>query len=501
MSGGDRGPKVALKRILVQDFPKKKQGEREVHPCFSEAIVGAAAKENRKTFDAACKTKGDWRDLAIAVHIWARDTDHANSRGVFPHPDTEEWKTQYGQRLADMVAHLASTADRADQRRRDAHDEAMRQQGHAEAAGLQSSDAESADEQERAPDGAGPSSAQERAPDGDGPSSAAAPVPATLAPAAGALAPPPPPVTAAAHQLAVCEEAIQCYERGSTLLEQLDFTQSERVHYPPWLQVAGSPYQHAVQFFGVQTFDVEFQINALRSETNARLISLRQHRQALRREQDGAPAADARERDRLSDDRPPDPVRRRSSRDNPSGHAEFRSLSAVDPPRPDHEFRSLSAVDLPLPDGLADAPHLELQEVATAKEWRALQGAYLDALRSAFSQPLPDGLADAPRAELQTLTLTADSPPPQPTDAVDVLVFVCSPTVEPLAKAPAEAFAVADAAERAGKLAYIQHGGDGSMLRQRLDQLTPRMLLFVGHADATQRNGACIVLAKSRIRY
>ena len=73
------------------------------------------------------------------MHIWARDTDHANSRGVFPHPDTEEWKTQYGQRLADMVAHLASTADRADQRRRDAHDEAMRQQGHDEAAGLQSS--------------------------------------------------------------------------------------------------------------------------------------------------------------------------------------------------------------------------------------------------------------------------------------------------------------------------------------------------------------------------
>ena len=144
---------------------------------------------------------------------------------------------------------------------------------------------------------------------------------------------------------------------------------------------------------------------------------------------------------------------------------------------------------------------LQEQEVATAKEWRALQGAYLDALRSAFSQPLPDGLADAPRAELQTLTFTADSPTLQPTDAVDVLVFVCSPTVQPLAEAPYEAFAVADAAERAGKLAYIQHGGDGSMLRQRLDQLTPRMLLFVSHADATQRNGACIVLAKSRIRY
>ena len=180
-----------------------------------------------------------------------------------------------------------------------------------------------------------------------------------------------------------------------------------------------------------------------------------------------------------------------------SAPSDYRSLSAVDPPLPDDEFRSLSAVDPPLPDDIADAPHLELQEqeVATAKEWRALQGAYLDALRSAFSQPLPDGLADAPRAELQTLTFTADSPTLQPTDAVDVLVFVCSPTVEPLAEAPYEAFEVADAAERAGKLVYIQHGGDGSTLRQRLDQLTPRMLLFVGHADATERNSACIVLS------
>ena len=66
----------------------------------------------------------------------------------------------------------------------------------------------------------------------------------------------------------------------------------------------------------------------------------------------------------------------------------------------------------------------------------------LDELRSAFNQTLPDGLADAPRAELQTLLgkfhrltlavgLEPGSPPPQPTDAVDVLVFVCSPNVAP----------------------------------------------------------------------
>ena len=282
-------------------------------------------------------------------------------------------------------------------------------------------------------------------------------------------------------QLAKCDEAIQCFERGSTLLEELDFTQSERVHIPPWLQSAGPLYQHAVQTFGLQTFDVELQINAFRSEINALMIPLRQHREALRREQDGAPAA-------ASADAPADaPEYHGLSADAPADAPTYKSLSATS-----CGYRSLREMD---------GTHLELQEVATAKEWRALQGAYLDALRSAFSQPLPDGLADAHRAELQTLTLTADSPPPQPTDAVDVLVFVCSPTVEPLAKAPAEAFAVADAAERAGKLAYIQHGGDGSMLRQRLDQLTPRMLLFVGHADATQRNGACIVLAKSRIRY
>ena len=66
-----------------------------------------------------------------------------------------------------------------------------------------------------------------------------------------------------------------------------------------------------------------------------------------------------------------------------------------------------------------------------------------------------------------------------------MLVFVCSPNARPLKSAPVEAFAVAAAAQRAGKRAYIQPYGDGQLLRRLLADLTPRMLLFVGHADAT----------------
>ena len=167
-------------------------------------------------------------------------------------------------------------------------------------------------------------------------------------------------------QLAKCEEAIQCFDRGSTLLEELNFTQSERVHIPLWLQSAGENYQHAVQTFGVQTFDVEFQINAFRSEINAlinaRLIPVLP---ALRREQEGAPAA-------ASADAPADaPEYHGLSADAPADAPTYKSLSATS-----CDYRSLREMD---------GTHLELQEqeVATAKELRALQGAYLDALRSA----------------------------------------------------------------------------------------------------------------------
>ena len=189
MSGGDQGPKVALKKILVEDFPKQNQEGREKHPCFRENTVGfGVAKTNKAAFSEAFKTGGTWRDLAIAVHEWAESTNHAE----FPHPDTPQW-APIAQRITKTMAELAERAksnQEAKKRRKAAEQERARdeardegiQQGHAEAEGLQQASAQ-----------------QERAPDVAEPSSAAAPVPATLAPAAGARAPPTPPASAAAH--------------------------------------------------------------------------------------------------------------------------------------------------------------------------------------------------------------------------------------------------------------------------------------------------------------
>ena len=200
MSGGDQGPKVALKKILVQEFPKQKQEGREVHPCFRGKTVGqGVAQTNKAAFDEAYKTAGTWRKLAIAVHEWANRTMHAE----FPHPGawepgmeagraSPEW-APYAQRITDMVAELAERAKSnqgAKKRKKAAEQERARdeardegyQEGFAHAEGLQQSSAQ-----------------QERAPDVAGPSSAGAPMPATLAPAAGARAPPTPPASAAAH--------------------------------------------------------------------------------------------------------------------------------------------------------------------------------------------------------------------------------------------------------------------------------------------------------------
>ena len=116
MSGGDQGPKVALKKILVQEFPKQKREGREVHPCFRGKTVGpGVAQTNKAAFDEAYKTAGTWRDLAIAVHEWAERTTHAE----FPHPGawepgmeagkaSPEW-APYAQRITDTVAELAES--------------------------------------------------------------------------------------------------------------------------------------------------------------------------------------------------------------------------------------------------------------------------------------------------------------------------------------------------------------------------------------------------------
>ena len=68
-------------------------------------------------------------------------------------------------------------------------------------------------------------------------------------------------------------------------------------------------------------------------------------------------------------------------------------------------------------------------EVATSRQWRSLEGAHLNELRSALDQPLPDGLDDAPRAELQALLgkvhrlrlASGGAEEEEPTEKIDVL--------------------------------------------------------------------------------
>ena len=95
-------------------------------------------------------------------------------------------------------------------------------------------------------------------------------------------------------------------------------------------------------------------------------------------------------------------------------------------------------------------------EVATSRQWRSLEGAELDELRSALDQPLPDGLDDAPRAELQALLgevhrlrlASGGAEEEEPTEKIDVLVFVCSPAKGKLEEARDEAIDVANEVAR-----------------------------------------------------
>ena len=68
---------------------------------------------------------------------------------------------------------------------------------------------------------------------------------------------------------------------------------------------------------------------------------------------------------------------------------------------------------------------------------------------------------------------------------VDALVFVCDPERAPLPSANAEAEAVQQCfAPHLLRTAVVQRGGDASMLRELLELHQPRILHFIGHADA-----------------
>ena len=67
---------------------------------------------------------------------------------------------------------------------------------------------------------------------------------------------------------------------------------------------------------------------------------------------------------------------------------------------------------------------------------------------------------------------------------VDALVFVCDPERAPLPSANAEADAVQQCFAPHGRRAVVQRGGDATTLRELLERHRPRILHFIGHADA-----------------
>ena len=70
--------------------------------------------------------------------------------------------------------------------------------------------------------------------------------------------------------------------------------------------------------------------------------------------------------------------------------------------------------------------------------------------------------------------------------SVELLIVVCDPTKSPLPAAEIEADAVSAVAKRCGKRVEVRYHCDAEQLRKLLaDEVRPRMLLFIGHADAT----------------
>ena len=67
---------------------------------------------------------------------------------------------------------------------------------------------------------------------------------------------------------------------------------------------------------------------------------------------------------------------------------------------------------------------------------------------------------------------------------VHTLIFVCNPERAPLPSAHAEADAVQQCFAPHGRRAIVQHGGDAAKLRELLGHHQPRILHYIGHADA-----------------
>ena len=66
---------------------------------------------------------------------------------------------------------------------------------------------------------------------------------------------------------------------------------------------------------------------------------------------------------------------------------------------------------------------------------------------------------------------------------LDVLIIVCSPSVEPLPEAVAEADEIAQLINSAGGKSLIVSGERAVKLNQRMHDQEPRVVVFIGHAD------------------
>ena len=99
-------------------------------------------------------------------------------------------------------------------------------------------------------------------------------------------------------------------------------------------------------------------------------------------------------------------------------------------------------------------------------------------MMSAAKRPrLTAPVADPPAAAAAT--------PAPPSGPVDLLIVVCNPTKYPLAKAETEAKAVRSLAEGCGKRVEVRNSCTAAELRELLaEEVLPRILLFIGHADA-----------------
>ena len=430
--GGDRGPKVALKRPRPGLSEEEAGGGGRCTPASAKPTGPPRRRTGRRsTRRAKLRATGGTSNRRA---LWARDTDHANSRGAsrIPTPRNEA-RTRAGRGQAAPREHGRQRISGGGRARR-ACDSRDMPGGRAappcrwRARRLPTRRAVEPPARSR----------------GDGPS--APPPPArSLAPAAvhsPRRRPSRPPPTPRFARRPTCTSGASSPRRSNT---------RQRVH--PSVASGRRPPWH--EPMSVANLRCEFQIK--RSGPRPMRGSYRSGRPPGPPARAGGAPAAARARPASptiarptpcgGGRRATTPAARRVPLAQPSTRRGLTTSSARSAPRP-------AAARRP-----ADAPH------PNARWRRPRSGARSSRLprRSAqrLRKPLPDGLADAPRAELQSDS-TADSPPPQPRTHRRARLRVLA-DLEPPRRRPPRPSPSRPAERRAARL--HQHGG-GSMLRR-----------------------------------